>query len=243
MDSYWAYITKFALLIGLYVIDRIYIGALDWLWRHVLALLSRKPTITINAVSAKYYRRNYRDNFDDNGKYIDTEYDFFQPWEVTAHNKPYDEYMFLKIDVNNETRKLVELEDVKAEIHNPPDSNFGIKVWPASKTQYRLAKNHFLEHKLPESITVQNLFELPMELTSGNNFYKYLCIQILNWPEDIAGVQLRIEMSEGKGSNIRTYLSTLIVDKEGDKLFIRPYHNKYWKPLEYDNNGNIKWSN
>lgn len=189
-----------------------------------MALLD--PTVTITPLSVQYYKKE--DETDDSSNPL-------LEWM-------YGEFIFIKLDINNKTKKNIEFEDCQVEILSTYHAFVKFEVLPvnqgASATLY-LGRKHPLQHDLPFPITMNNLVEMPMKLNRDENFYKYLCLKIIDWPHTLRDVCLKIEIMEGRDVQIGRYKTIFKIDMQEEFISIARC-SRFWKNINYDENGIIK---
>lgn len=234
----WYYVVGFILFV---ILEELTLGLFRWLWGKIVSLLNPKPTVKITPLSASYYWKTY-DTVMFEGVLSVAEYPeagLIIPWAEFLHAKKNNEYIFIKLDIDNQTDKNIEIDDCSVEVLSPIGKR--VEPYPVIETQFNDAyeKFHYLERDLRLPITKEKLFGMPMNLHPHSNYYVYLCIRIIDFPDVANDICLKIDMAEGKLASNRVYRTIVRFDKDGEKISLRPV-KWFWQKARFDKDGNIR---
>lgn len=202
-----------------------------------MSLLNPKPTVTITPLSGQYTLRTYETVFREGILEVVEHTQLTIPWNDYLHAKRNNEFVFIKLDIYNQTDKNIEIDACMAEVLNPPSKE--VEIYPVVITPFYGGKFHFLEDILPFPITKETIFEMPMNLSPHSNYYRYLCLRIVDFPDFVDDVIIKIDMIEGKTTRDRIYKTILRFDKKGDEIILKT-DKGFWKKLRFDGEGRIR---
>ena len=204
-----------------------------------MALLD--PTVTITPIEVQYYERTYTTQTDEYGnKYIKTDSPLRYAWNPHLHGKQFNEYVFIQLDIHNHTDKDIMINHCYAEVLSP--QNIYVGALPASMLVRNFSPGNTLEgvlSSLPYPIKPDNLLEWPLTLESKRNYYRQLCFKMIGFPERVDDVKIKIELIEGFGAKNREYGCLVRLDKTPKGVYLNK-DSKFWKVIDYDENGIVK---
>jgi len=204
-----------------------------------MALLD--PTVTITPISVQYYERTYHTTYDEGVRYVkDDNRELYIPWNQAIHGKHFNEYVFIELDIHNHSSKDIKINHCHAEVLSP--ANIYVGALPALKLANVLKPGNVLEgalFSLPYSIKPDDLLGLPITLESKRNYYRHLCLKIIKFPERVDDVRIKIELIEGFDAKNREYRCLVRLDKTPLGVYLNR-DSKFWKVIDYDENGFIK---
>jgi len=242
VDIPWKDLLSLPYVIGILIallIEEIFLGFFRWLWRKVMSLLSRKPPIVITPVSALYYRKNYLTKMEDGVEYVVSRTGLLTPKSFATfenlipkssiHEKHNNEFVFVKVDIQNLTDKTIEIDDCRIIVH-PRDRK--VEILPARFEHMFDDKIHYLMNDLRDPVTLDNLFALPIILQPATNYYRYLCLQIIDFPDVIDNIEIDIVLMEGKDDYEKAYKGKVAFTKNENQILLKKV-GKFWKKSEF----------